>query len=576
MLGLLQRILNWLWSQWAALGRAWQATFIAATAVALAGFSVASYQAYSYVEHDNDFCTTCHLMQDAYARFQRSAHSEIGCHDCHKAGMVERTGMLVASVVENPQDVERHANVPNERCEACHVSGDPARWRQVAATAGHRVHLESADSALRNIQCVTCHSVNLHEFASVDRTCGQAGCHTDATIKLGAMSQVELHCTTCHNFMAEAPGLAVDSLGRPLTPHARQCLGCHEMRQRMAELDIGRDPHRGVCGDCHNPHTQRTAREISCATSQCHSDWRQVSFHVGIPHPEQCSRCHEPHSWRVEGENCIRCHQGILNEWRRGRVIGAGEARALPMAHGAVADERRPVMQLAALTDDAIAGMFAHGAAADQEPRPAQGAQGTPAPQRRAFTRFSHGEHRRQKCSDCHSSRVRHGALVLTSETGCQQCHHQRAGAADCATCHQPAEIARPATRERPIQLAVTGRTVQRRLRFEHDTHRSVNCTQCHTNALTRAPDAADCSSCHDSHHTATADCVACHAGGSPIEAHSAQDHATCASAACHGARAPALPNTRQACLFCHTAQANHAPGRLCENCHRVTSGGRS
>lgn len=573
MLGLLQRIVNWLWDHWVALGRGWQALLIGAVAIAFTGVSVASYRAYSYVEHDNDFCTTCHLMQDAYNRFQRSAHSEIGCHDCHKAGMVERTGMLVAAVVENPQDVERHAHVPNERCESCHVNGDPARWRQIAATAGHRVHLESQDSSLQGLQCIDCHSVNLHEFASVDRTCGKSGCHTNNTIKLGAMSQVELHCTTCHNFMVEAPGLALDSLGRPLTPHARQCLGCHEMRERMAELDIGRDPHRGVCGDCHNPHTQQTAREVSCATASCHNNWRQVSFHIGVPHPEQCSRCHEPHSWRVEGENCVRCHQSILNEWRRGRVIGAGEPRPLPMAHGAAPDDVRPVAQLAALTTDAEPLLTAWHADAQQS-APAQGAQGTQRP--RAFARFSHGEHREQKCATCHSSRVRHGALIVQSEAQCQSCHHQQANRTNCAACHQAAELRTARTRDRAIQLAVTGQAVQRRLRFDHEQHGDVQCAQCHTNTLTRAPEGADCSSCHDSHHTAEANCVTCHAGGNPIAAHEARDHATCASASCHGARAPRLPNTRAACLMCHTAQTNHAPGRTCENCHRVTSGGRS
>ena len=323
MLRLLQRIVDWLWGQWVSLRRGWQALFIGACAVAFTGVSVASYRAYSYMEHDPRFCTSCHLMEDAYNRFRRSAHSRITCHDCHKATRAEQLHQLTSVIFENPSEVEKHANVPDARCAACHVEGDPARWRQIAATAGHRIHLESADSALRGIQCVTCHSANVHEFAPVSRTCGMAGCHTTATIQLGAMSQVELHCTTCHNFLAAAPGLAVDSLGRPLTPHARQCLTCHQMRERLVELDIGRDPHRGVCGDCHNPHTQRTAQEISCATARCHVDWRQVSFHAGVPHAEQCTRCHEPHSWRVEGDNCIRCHRGILNEWRRARVIGA-------------------------------------------------------------------------------------------------------------------------------------------------------------------------------------------------------------------------------------------------------------
>jgi hypothetical protein len=575
VLRLLNRLLQEVRTRWVGLGRRWQLVLLGAAVVAFSGVSVASYRAYSYVEHDNDFCTTCHLMQDAYARFQRSAHSDISCKACHKATPGERLTMLTAAVVEDPTDVRVHAHVPNARCEACHVQGDSTRWRQIAATAGHRIHLESRDTTLRDLECVTCHSANLHEFASVDQTCGRAGCHVQqARIRLGAMAQVEIHCTTCHNFMADVRGLAVDSLGRPLTPHARQCLGCHQMRERMAELDIGRDPHRGVCGDCHNPHEQTTARAITCASASCHVGWEQVSFHVGVPHPDRCTRCHEPHSWRVEGENCIRCHQSILDEWRRGRVIGAGPpppaAPRSALRHG-TADERRPIAQLAMAASDAVPLPLAQTPA--PRPRPAPAAP-QPAPRGPGFPRFSHGQHREQRCAECHSSRVRHGALVVTSEAQCQACHHQRPGREDCVFCHQARDLRRAVAADRTLHLAGVGRTVTRRVRFEHTRHTTVECTRCHTSGLTRRPE-PNCSTCHVPHHSAEADCAECHAGSDALRTHRAQDHTTCTSAGCHDGRPANVPATRAMCLVCHTDKRDHVPGRNCENCHRVMTGAR-
>ncbi len=222
---------DWCWFR--GLRRRWRVALVAAFTVIVAVMSVGGYKGYMYVEHDNEFCTSCHLMSDAFNRFQRSAHSRIECHDCHKSTRLDQAYQLYATIFERPTEVNRHARVPNEVCGACHVRGDPQRWRQVAATVGHRVHLESRDSSLRDLQCVTCHSVGVHEFASADRTCGQAGCHTNTRIHLGQMGAVEMHCTTCHAFMAEARGLALDSLGRPMTPQAAECLQCHQMRLRI-------------------------------------------------------------------------------------------------------------------------------------------------------------------------------------------------------------------------------------------------------------------------------------------------------------------------------------------------------
>jgi nitrate/TMAO reductase-like tetraheme cytochrome c subunit len=318
---------TWLLERWNRLGPRTRIAAAASVVIVLAGGSLAGYRQYHYMMHDNEFCLSCHLMTNAYDRFQRSAHNQLSCHTCHPAGP-STVWQLYATVFLNPTRVNKHAHVPNKTCASCHVRGDPAKWKIIATTAGHRVHLESTLPVLRDIQCVTCHSYSVHEFSPNKQTCLQAQCHPDARIRLGIMSSRDIYCTTCHNFTAEAPTLTYDSLGEPLSPKAQQCYSCHEMREALNNMEFTHDPHRGECGMCHNPHTQVSKREAAatCTSSRCHATWRESSFHIGVPNPEQCTRCHVPHSWKVEGRNCLRCHQNIAHD--RGRARAAAGAVA--------------------------------------------------------------------------------------------------------------------------------------------------------------------------------------------------------------------------------------------------------
>jgi nitrate/TMAO reductase-like tetraheme cytochrome c subunit len=280
-----------------------------------------AYRTYDYVQHDNDFCVSCHLMQEPANLFAASAHAGLGCKACHQPTLVTRTQMALTQILENPEEIAAHAEVPNELCANCHIQGDPARWRLVANSAGHKAHLESDDPKLQGLQCVECHATSLHEFAPVDRTCAQAGCHEDKKILLAGMSNLTIHCSACHNFLApvrpaqaQAAGAAPGGVESALLPDRDECLSCHAMRSlvKMPEPD----PHQGVCASCHNPHEQRTPQEAmqSCTDAGCHTQAAELSpMHKGMQPGvlEACTYCHKAHDFKVDGTRCLDCHQDL-------------------------------------------------------------------------------------------------------------------------------------------------------------------------------------------------------------------------------------------------------------------------
>jgi hypothetical protein len=504
-----------------------------------------AYQTYDFVEHDNDFCLSCHLMVDPYERFARSAHQDLGCKDCHQPTLIERSRMGLTQFVENPDEIAVHANVPNDLCANCHIEGDPDRWAVVAATAGHRVHLESDDPALQGLQCVECHSSSLHEFAASDRTCAQSGCHTDSGIELGAMSDLTIHCAACHGFNVGVTEEGTDVALAALAPNEDTCLSCHAM-QALATMPAD-DPHDGTCASCHNPHEQATPAEAAntCASAGCHTDAESLTpFHRGLDQDvaADCLYCHQAHDFQVDGENCLACHQDVFDD---GPAAGAAEAAR------AVAVARAPVSP------------FIHASLA------------SPAPQAAARDLdFRHSEHRDVACSDCHATEPVHGAVTVETIADCRSCHHAAPVARDCVSCH--AEGSRSGTGgsltvSRTLALSVGDRP-SRPLPFDHDVHSGESCSTCHAEGPDRSAEELDCASCHEPHHEASVDCASCHLPA-PEGAHRVETaHVGCAGSGCHEALPfEGVERTRGVCLVCHQDERDHRPGEDCAECHAMT-----
>lgn len=541
----------------------------AAFVVGFAGFGAGSWH---YMQHDNGFCTGCHVMGPAYRRFVRSEHDSLSCHDCHQQSLFASMRQLYLWVAERPHEIGPHAKVPSQVCARCHVTGSGREtWQRIASTAGHRTHLESDSAALKNIQCVTCHGLEVHRFAPVDSTCAQAGCHVAVSITMGRMrAQTSLHCATCHRFTREVPAhFPRDSARGRLVPGVTECFSCHAMRVLLAEFDPARDPHAGTCGVCHNPHKQTRPREAAatCASAGCHADWRAEPFHLGERHRKvalECTLCHQPHAAKVDPSDCAGCHAAV-----RARRAQVGGRRLTPPLPFDTTKALRRISATPQIVPFALRIAKGDGPFFDDPPpgfAPRGGKFATPP------DTFPHDRHKSYACITCHTSQREHGRLTFQPPRGCQICHHEAPTKLDCARCHTQAELAAPWSVT--VKVAVSGSPAREHpARFDHATHNGTRCIDCHATAVTLAAAApvANCTACHDDHHVAGRPCGACHAaaGDEAREAHAPPERAHIACDACHASEIVArLVPDRAFCTTCHAEQRDHYASQECTVCH--------
>ena len=540
------------------------------------------YAGYHFVETDKRFCNGCHIFvpsgqiwlqpdTGSYTMVPRmeGKHDSLSCHTCHPLNPKKEAVKLVFWMSGLRQEkIPEHARVPRKICEQCHVQGAAKEtWQAIAATAGHRTHLESDSSSLKGkVECLTCHARTAHRFPPINQTCGQQGCHeTDKTkIVLGKMaSQGDFHCTACHIFTATVPLLATrDSAAGTLRPALRQCFKCHAMRERLPDFDDAKDPHRGTCGMCHDPHRQKTPAEAktTCTSAKCHADWRKESFHVGVQHRrsgEKCLTCHAPHAARVDASDCAGCHEAIRA--RTGGVLRP----PLPF------DTLKALKSSLAPASPTVEPERPSKVKGDAPPGDGWPGQALNALRPLPSDTFPHPRHKKLACLTCHLSKT--GAkLTFEPPRGCQICHHENPTKSDCSRCHEQGSL--PEIVAVPVSIAAARKPPRERtVAFRHEVHDTLACTACHGTAVTMAPvdSAATCQGCHDKHHEAARHCAECHQTASITQTHAKPARVHVACDACHAtaAIAPLVP-TRTFCLACHDSAVDHYPTKQCSLCH--------
>lgn len=507
-------------------------------AVAVVGSAVA-WRTWDYIQNDPDFCTSCHVMDDAHGRWGRSGHKDINCHTCHPGDIKSNLHQLWVQVTQRPTEVKKHAVVPAKICGSCHLSDD-ARWKQVAATPGHRIHWGD-----HRIECVTCHAPAVHEFIPNDEMC--AKCHANQMVALDAMAKN--HCTSCHNFLV--------GTGKTLLPGAEQCGECHASETGQGP-QLAPEWHPQIdCATCHPVHDpvspaldrpDRDGRALPCA--DCHDDVEAS----GPPAHDECSSCHVPHARPDAEQGCRGCHEAI--------------ADVLPQRqHHACADCHEPhdvTIPAAERCDECHR---------DRESM-------------RTATRITahqrcescHTPHEAAPpdapvCAQCHKKEARAaGAASVAAHTRCTSCHavHSPEQPRACGSCHgeqQAAARTAPKAHQDCVQCH----------RAHGEPRASVNsCLACHTKEALAArggpPEHARCATCHDPHRPAVptqATCNECHGRIRTAVDAEPKAHQDCIT--CHGwhQKSLAVPDTR--CTNCHREQAaaRKSAHRDCATCHR-------
>lgn len=596
---------------------AFRGTVAAVAGLFFVGAVVGGTRTWNYMQHDNDFCMTCHVMEAPFERFQKSAHADLSCHDCHQQSIFASGRQMVLWVAERPVMISEHAPVPNDRCESCHVTGEADSWKRIKETAGHRIHFESKDPKLAGLLCVTCHGVEVHRFSPVDATCGTQGCHDDKKIQLAKMSnQTSLHCTVCHRFTEVVPA-SVDTAAakNAIGPRLEQCNTCHGMQQLVADFDSGMDPHRAECGTCHNPHEQKTAAEAGLRCATCHEDWKKQPFHVGAAHGsvnQQCTLCHVPHRARVDASDCAGCHQSVIERGKASPAtvrklkaalpldlsrlqraprdsLSTGAAPSLvsapptaappssPLASASLSAESHPSSTPTTPSTSPLSAPLASASPVAPSPAtPAIAAASTEPPALEVATSagtFSHKIHRNIHCIKCHDPAAQASSVTFSIPMGCRDCHHgSTAQAANCVHCHAAEDLSR--TKAATVTVATGENSPRTRsVNFRHAVHSDLECGACHESGRNRTvrAESASCRACHENHHTASRSCTSCHSGAEVLAAHrnTADVHTKCAQ--CHRAETvAALTPDRGFCLTCHDDRGTHfaTDDRACSTCH--------
>lgn|GEM_PF-588774 len=500
--------------------RGWRlATGAGALALAIVAFG--AWRVYSYTTSNPSYCLGCHAMQRAWHTWATSSHSGVPCQRCHAQTAFQSADQLYKTAVRRQTQVRHHGDVPDGKCRRCHLSGD-ARWVQVARTAGHRVHVQTAHQP-----CIRCHNSGLHRFQPRPGLCRD--CHANVVVRIKGMGS--LHCLACHDYMRNGSGI------NPLQPTRQACLACH---QQMGVVNVsfgGGSPMQFPCAACHRPHS--TERPQDGCTS-CHPE----ALSPSTPEAHRnCTACHQPHSWRFQGpQKCLECHSPLPGNVQAHQIpnhperfcVGCHQPHGWRFAGQSTCAACHRKMKAVPHPTPWVKGHQQQGQT------------------RRPYCRTCHED---TFCASCHA-RMKpashkqpgwaasvHGQQALRNTTQCATCH----APTYCSSCHGT-QMPHPQGWLRGHATPARNRQMCQRC------HTQQFCTRCHVGPKMMPPDhAGNWTKRHGKLATSSPRCLTCH------------QERECD--ACHGTR---MPHPAGWLPTGHAAQASFRPNASCFRCHQA------
>src|SRR5258706_3501719 len=101
-------IRTWIDGVRAATAGKWRVIVLAACGTVAIAVAAVGYGQWHYVQHDNRFCTTCHVPH-GLERFAGSAHERLECRACHRTPIDRQLHLVYASAVGLRSGVGSHA-----------------------------------------------------------------------------------------------------------------------------------------------------------------------------------------------------------------------------------------------------------------------------------------------------------------------------------------------------------------------------------------------------------------------------------------------------------------------------------
>ncbi|MCX7913593.1 MAG: NapC/NirT family cytochrome c [Thermodesulfovibrionales bacterium] len=246
------------------------------------------YRYYHYTQTDPDFCSSCHLVREAYIDWQRSSHSRVVCQKCHEIGILEQNQRLLSYIARgvDPISLNHGRQKPWLQCEGCHKTTIVQGAVSPDKAYGHAKH-----AIIQKIKCSACHLNRQHNLPFNGDSCIQ--CHQNKEVH--GISIREFSCINCHPFIRKH---------LVMTP-PEKCTKCH------LEMSIKNPKSKLSCHYCHKPHLREKVRNATCAG--CHKTEVGLGQHGN--HAKQgieCMYCHKPHIWNIKETEknrlCKECH----------------------------------------------------------------------------------------------------------------------------------------------------------------------------------------------------------------------------------------------------------------------------
>jgi DmsE family decaheme c-type cytochrome len=184
-------------------------------------------------------------------------------------------------------------------CLTCHAKGAHALW-------------EGSTHDIRNLSCMTCHSVHnpvaaRAQLNAADEASLCVSCHRTQVLKTSRVSHMPLPegkmaCSSCHNPHGST-NVRLLRVGNWIN---ESCVSCHTEKRGpfLFEHAAGRES----CISCHDPHGSSSEKMLVARPPMlCQR------CHIGSRHPSTIydGVALQARSNRLIGRSCVNCHQQI-------------------------------------------------------------------------------------------------------------------------------------------------------------------------------------------------------------------------------------------------------------------------